>query len=371
MIDSRPISILIPNLKGGGAERVAVTLANEFVARGLLTDLVLMRADGVWLAALDPRVRVIDLHVSRLRNLLWPLVRYLRSSRPSVLMAYMWPVTVIAFAARILSATWCRLVFSEHTTWSGAEIYQVARTRVLIKLTMRSLYRFADAVLAVSVGSARDLERIAWLRPGGVETIYNPIVGANRSVPAPLQGSGVWVAGDHRRVIAVGSLKKIKGYSTLLRAFEMVCRNVDARLLILGEGDQRDELESLAGELGLSGRVHMPGFTTAPAQYWEHADLHVLSSDGEGFGNVLVEALEHGVPVVSTDCPSGPREILCDGRYGRLVPPGDPDALAIAMLESLREVPDREALMARARDFTVGAIADQYLHVLLPERGGK
>lgn len=360
------ITILLPSLGGGGAERVIINLANQFVARGHYVDIALMEAKGELMSSLDPRVQVIDLGAERVRALHWPLVRYLREVRPDVLLACMWPITVVAIAARSVAQVPVRVVFSEHTTWSIAEIAQRRQTRLTIQATMRIVYRRADAIVAVSKGAARDLEQTAWLRPGSVVAIYNPIVDESSPVPLkPVSPEG-WVTGAHKRVLAVGRLKAIKDYPSLLRAFKQVSAAVDARLLILGEGDERAPLERMVQELGLDGKVFMPGFTPDPGQYIAIADLHVLSSIGEGFGNVIVEAMAHGVPVVSTDCPSGPREILCDGEFGRLVTPADSDALANAIVESLSEAPDREALKARARDFLVGPIADQYLEILLP-----
>lgn len=362
------IAILIPTLGGGGAERVIINLANAFVAKGILTDVVLMRAEGELMSQVDPRVRIICLEADRIRGILLPLASYLRKYRPAVLMACMWPVTIVAFFARVVARVPLRLVFAEHTNWSIAEIANSVWTRIKLNLSMRLLYRFADALVAVSKGAASDLQARAWLPEGSVAAIYNPIVGditADHQDAAPPAG---WVDGPHKRIIAVGTLKPIKDYPTLLRAFKTVSATTPARLLILGEGNERPSLERQILKSKLEDLVFMPGFAIDPASYMACADLHVLSSKGEGFGNVIVEAMAHGVPVVSTDCPSGPREILCDGKYGRLVPPADPEALAAAMLATLAETPDREALKARARDFAVDAIADQYLAVLLPER---
>ena len=168
------------------------------------------------------------------------------------------------------------------------------------------------------------------------------------------------------RIETVGTLKAVKDFPTLLRAFARLREQANARLLILGEGEGRAELESLVQSLGLSDAVELPGFVGDPGPYYAKADLFVLSSDHEGFGNVIPEALGRGVPVVSTDCPSGPREILCDGKYGALVPVGDAEALAQAMLASLQSTHDPAALKARARDFAVDTIAGQYLDHLLP-----
>ena len=180
---------------------------------------------------------------------------------------------------------------------------------------------------------------------------------AKPPVSAPLTPTGWWT-GPHRKVLAVGTLKTIKDYATLLNAFARLRQRVDARLLILGEGECRVDLETQARQLGIASGVFMPGFVKDPSPYYQQADLHVLSSTGEGLGNVIVEALAAGTPVVSTDCLSGPREILSDGQFGRLVPVGDTVALARAMDDSLATLPDPAVLKARAQYFSIEKAAD-------------
>lgn len=171
-------------------------------------------------------------------------------------------------------------------------------------------------------------------------------------------------------IVTVGTLKPVKRHDLLIRAFAKL-DFPGARLCIVGEGQERSRLELLASELGVSARVLMPGFQPDPSTWYAHADLFVLSSDHEGFGNVIVEALEQGTPVVSTDCPVGPREILQGGRFGTLVPVGDVDALAAAMKEALCASHDRAALMRRAADFSLEKASTAYLDLLLPGwRGG-
>jgi glycosyltransferase involved in cell wall biosynthesis len=162
------------------------------------------------------------------------------------------------------------------------------------------------------------------------------------------------------------ALKPIKDYVTLLTAFAVMCKKIDARILILGEGECRAELEAQIKNLGLENSVFMPGFIKNLTSYYQRADLHVLSSSGEGFGNVIVEALAAGTPVVSTDCQSGPREILADGRFGMLVPVGDAVALANAMAKSLAIKHNCSDLKARAKVFSIDKAVDSYLKLLLP-----
>lgn len=365
------IALLLPHLAAGGAERVAVNLANSFVQRGYALEMVLLSATGELLKDLRPEITVVDLQVQRLRWALPALVRYLRQARPAVLLACMWPLTVIALWARTLARVPTRVVVAEHTTWSRDEIARLPWGRWKVGTTMHWAFPGADGILAVSMGAADDLARFARLDRQAITVIYNPVVGeAKPPASASLAPAGWWT-GQHRRLLAVGTLKAIKDYTTLLQAFARLRQHVDARLLILGEGECRAALEAQARQLGIDASVYMPGFRQDPSPYYQHADLHVLSSTGEGLPTVVIEALAAGTPVVSTDCLSGPREILSDGQFGRLVPVGDAAALAVAMAGALAATHDREALRARAQDFSIVKAVDQYEALLfLPTATG-
>lgn len=367
MVKQKKLAIFLPNMGGGGAERVALNLANSWITMGFDVDLVLLKAEGPLLDMLPPDIRVVDLQTSSLLNLVIKLANYLRRHQPDALLACMWPLTVIAVISRFIGHKKCRLVLAEHTTWSTAPLYKRKIPRLIIRLTMRLLFPRADHVLAVSKGATDDLEKIAMLPPGIISTMYNPVVGlAKPSVDTPTTPRG-WCQGNHRRILAVGNLKGIKDFGTLLQAFEQLTRQgVNAHLLILGEGECRGALESQAVDLGISSRVHMFGFVADTSPYYRHAELFVLSSKGEGLPNVIIEALASGTPVVSTDCPSGPREILENGRYGRLVPVGNVEALSEAMLESLNSEHDTQILEKRAQDFTIDKISRSYLDLMLP-----
>lgn len=360
------LAILLPDLGGGGAERVAVNLANSFAQRGYGIDMVLLSARGEFLDELQQEIRVIDLQVKRLRGTLIPLVRYLRKVRPDAVLANMWPLTAIALWGRKLARVPTRVVVAEHTTWSRDPIARSVLGRWKVKTTMHLTFPQADGIVAVSRGAADDLARFAGVSRDSITDIYNPVAGSEtRPGNVPL-APFTWWSGGHCRLLAVGNLIPIKDYATLLAALALLRQRVDARLLILGEGSCRYALEAQARQLGIESSLIMPGFVKDPSPYYQRADLHILSSAGEGFGNVIVEALAAGTPVVSTDCPSGPREILCDGKFGRLVPVGDAPAMADAMAESLAATHDRIALKARAQDFSIDKAVDQYQALLFP-----
>ncbi|MDR7921524.1 glycosyltransferase [Thermosynechococcus sp. HY213] len=361
------IAIFLPSLAGGGAERVMVTLANGFAARGYAVDLVLASAVGPYLKDVAPAVRVVDLRAGRVIKALWPLVRYLRCERPLAMLSAMNHANVVAILARRLAAASTRLVVSERTTIS----VEVARARGLaaraVYALVPRLYPKADGIVAVSRDAARDLERFAKLPAGSVRAIYNPFDLerierlAHEPVPHPwLQPGQVPV------VLAIGRLTEEKNFTALLQAFAQLRARRDARLLILGEGELREELEQLSHALGLGSDVlQMPGFVANPFAYLSRAALFVLSSRWEGLPGVLIEAMACGTPVVSTDCPSGPREILEDGRWGRLVPVGDVEALTRAMEETLTmprdQLPD---VRQRAQDFDQTQAIDAYLDAM-------
>jgi len=234
---------------------------------------------------------------------------------------------------------------------------------------MSRLYPQAHNIVAVSQGVAEDLSTLIQLSPDRVTVIYNPVITPNLLEQALAPLTHPWFEREQPPVIlGAGRLSLQKDFPTLLRAFALVRQHRPARLVILGEGEERANLERLAIELGIQNDVSMPGFVDNPFAFMAKASVFVLSSAWEGFGNVLVEALACGCPVVATDCRSGPREILDNGRYGRLVPVGDHEALAKAILETLDnpDFPaDRQTRIQRAMEFSVDAAVDKYLKVLL------
>lgn len=360
---SPDIAILLPDLRPGGAERVCVTLANAFVREGLTVDVVLRQNQGELLDSVSPAVAIHALGARRVRDAFGPFVDYLKLARPRSVLAAMWPITSLAIAARAVSGAPCRVVTSDHGVLSQSRPGRPGLPRLAMTLSMRATYGRADGIVGVSRGVAADVAALAGLPVDRVTTIYNPIT----PLPTPAApDAGImasWSSGGPR-LITVGTLKAVKDHATLLRALARVRQTHDARLLILGEGSERPRLEGLIAELGLAGAVQMPGFRPDPHGYVAHADAFVLSSLNEGFGNVLVEAMACGTPVVSTDCPTGPGEILDGGRYGRLTPVGDVDALARAILETLAAPPDPAALKLRSEAFSTARAVGAYRRLL-------
>lgn len=342
------IAVCLPSMGGGGAERVALEIIDELLAAGHGVDLVLVQATGELMPLVPSTVQIVDLKARRMRDALLPLARYLRREQPHAMQVSMWPLTTIAIAARLLSRTPTRIVTSDHISFASAG----AGLRLAVGLTAGLLYRFADHRVVVSEAALRELAELTEMDPGKFETIYNPL-----SVPEEIrptaEAEGAW-GGAGPRILTVGSLKRAKNHALLLRAFARLDRK-DARLLILGDGPLRGELQALAADLGIARRLVMPGFALDPWPYYASADLFVLSSDWEGLPMVLIEALAAGLPIVSTDCPSGPREMLDGGRFGTLVPTGDEAGLAAAMAKALQAPGVPRPGIDRARSFAEGA----------------
>ncbi len=354
--------MVLPSMGGGGAERVALTLIQGFVERGHQVDLVLAEAKGELLPLVPPGVRVIDLRAPRLRHAILPLARYLKREKPDAVQVSMWPLTIAGILARRIARSPARLMVSDHANLSRHYAHSRA-AKSMLRRTTRWFYPAADHRVVVSAQAADDLASLSGVPRGKFEVIHNPI-SPPASIATNPEVEQLWGKGGPR-IITVGALKQEKNQALLLRAFATLRSHLDAKLMILGEGPLRTHLEALAKELGVADRVLMPGFRADPWPYLASADLFVLSSDHEGFGLVLVEAMHAGLRVVSTDCAGGPREILDDGGYGRLVPPGDADALADAMAAALAEPAAPERMRERAMELTGPAQLARYEQLLL------
>ncbi len=380
------IAVFIHSLSGGGAQRRAVSLANGFVERGRAVDLVAVSSQGPLRDQLAPGVRLVGLdggdwdrtfvrvspwlHSRTLQVLLSPraLGAYLAQVRPDVLLSAASFVNLVAVLAwrRVGRPMPLVLRASNHPAGNlPGNIWLRGLIRAGVRRLAARLFPEACAVIAVSEGVAREVARVTRLPPERVRAIYNPVV-----TPELLRRGSAPVAHPWMEdpkvplILGVGRLKLQKDFATLLRAFALLRRELPARLIILGEGPLRRPLTALVAHLRLRQDVELPGFVENAPAWMARASLFVLSSLWEGLPGVLIEALAMGCPVVSTDCPSGPREILEGGRYGPLVPCQDPEALATAMLRTLREPLDRALLRARAADFTGVDVPDRYLEVL-------
>jgi glycosyltransferase involved in cell wall biosynthesis len=378
-----------------------VHLAGAFAERGHRVDLVLGRQRGHFLDAIPRTVRCVELRGASALGALraaardpatarrlapadlgcsppWVLgrapapARYLRQERPEALLSALNYSNLTALWARRLAGVPLRLVVSERNTLSVQAARDRRRRERMLPALVRHFYPEADAVIAVSAGVADDLARASGIARDRIQVTYNPVVTPDLAEQARAPLDCDWFEpGWPPVVLGVGKLKPQKDFPTLLRAFARLRSTRPARLVILGEGPERRRLETLVRELGIGAHVALPGFVDNPFRYMGRAAVFALASAWEGLPGVLIQAMACGCAVVSTDCPSGPAEILEGGEHGPLVPVGDDAALAGAIGRLLDAPPDPAALRARADAFAMDRVADRYLAVLIDAaRGG-
>ncbi|MCO6441873.1 MAG: glycosyltransferase [Nitrococcus mobilis] len=396
------VAIFMTDMRLGGVQRVIFNLCEGLNAAGLRVDLLVCHADGNLAAQVPPGIRVVALpRASKLAGRYWvlradpggfaallrpvllayravarlkfvrPLACYLADNRPPALLAADTDCNLIAVWARRLAKSPTRLVLSAHRSVAEHARQQLQagdkgrwRWHFLPPLLKRC-YAQADSVVAVSEGVARGLEAFCGLPASAAHIIYNPVVTPRLRTMARQPMRDAWVTGDSTPlIVTAGRVDPQKDFPTLLLAIAQLRSRRPVRLAILGDGERRNELARQTVRLGIADIVHFAGFVENPFAYMAAADVFVLSSKFEGLPTVLIEAMACGCPVVSTDCPSGPREILADGRYGELVPVGDAAALAAAIGRTLDRPADAQRLAARADEFSPEKATVEYLRVL-------
>lgn len=335
-VKNKTVTIFLPSLNGGGIERVMLNLAIGLDNRGQQVDLVLVQATGPLLKRVPAAIRVVNLNSQKAINSLPGFIRYLCATRPSSVISALECVNLVNLWGRKLSRVPYRSILTTHTTVSRDFLKLSAPKRWLGLTALRHCYGWADHLLAVSSGVAEDISKISGIPRHTCKVIYNPVVTDQLFAAARDTPSHPWLFPDQPPVIVgIGRLSIEKDFATLIKAFAKVGKKWNCRLLILGEGPARRELEQLIEDFDLSSRVALPGFQDNPYAILAKAKVFVLSSRYEGLPTALIEALALGVRVVSTDCPFGPNEILQNGKYGKLVPIGDSDCMAEAMLSAL------------------------------------
>lgn len=353
------IALYLPSLEGGGAERVVVNLANEFVRRRINVDLVLVSKSGLFLREVLERVNIINLKKSRALFSIFSLVRYIQKERPDVVLSTLNHTNTIAILANKIAGVNCGSVVRVPCYFSLVE-------RGYKKLLARMLYPKSNMIIAISEDIKKDLVKTLNIPEKNIEVVYNPIFDESIIEKARQEVDHPFFKNKHDKIIlGVGSLTAIKDFRTLIKAFYELNKRVEqTKLIILGEGEERSDLERSIMEFNLKERVSLPGFVNNPYAYMAKSDVFVLSSLSEGFGNVIVEAMACGTSIVSVDCPGGPVEILEQGKYGRLVQSGSATAITKAIEEVLDSPFDPVSLKKRATDFDIEKMANRYLEVM-------
>ena len=405
---TRPLAFYIHSVSSGlGAEKVVLNVASGLAARGREIDLLIEAPDSDLGARLPAGVNLVDLgkaappHATaallRLASLLvnlprrtrpdpcgrapfrialarflfkrrpplHALRRYLSSRRPEAIVSFLnYPNIALLLAAQLGKGD-TRVYVNVRNHISSSVAGAKSRRMTEMPVLMRNLFSLADGIIAVSDGVSADIARLTDTPPARVTTIFNPVYRpqmlelANAPAPHP------WLQpGAPPVVLGAGKMKPQKDFATLLKAFARLRRTRPAKLIILGDGEGKEDLEALAETLGIRTDVDFPGYVANPYVYFRHASVFVLSSAWEGLPNVLIEAMACGCPVVSTDCPSGPSEILDGGRFGRLVPVGDDAAWAQAIEATLDQGDAPAAPGEHARCFNFDSVVERYDRLL-------
>lgn len=355
------IALIIPSLRGGGAEKVMVTLGNHFADIGYEVDLIAISATGPNKKLVAPSVNLVDLKTSRVALALFPLAQYLDKQRPAAVMSTMMHTNLITIAACYLSRFKGTLAIREANSISSLRQRKLTIKDKLILQMARLFYRRADACIGVSDGLTQDLVNLVGVPVSKAMTIYNPVL--SKSDLESIQTTDLASAKQPASIIAAGRLVEQKDFETLIDAVDLLKNRRTIQCTILGEGPLREKLEKKIEELNLSQIVTLPGYINNPYPYFIQSEVFVLSSRWEGFPSVIVQAMACGTAIVSTDCPSGPCEILEHGKWGALVPSGSPQALANAIEAALND-PYKPQVQSRAMAFKVDEIAQKYLQAL-------
>ncbi|RZM82609.1 glycosyltransferase [Leptolyngbya iicbica] len=361
----KKLCIVVESFRGGGAQKIALNLANYYSKLDFKTILLVCTDEGPYRKDVVREIEVINLNTYRIRHSLFKIRRALKDIKPDVILSVSRDANILVGLTYMFHSS-ARLIFREANTMHA--VLKMPQLKRLCYLTlMKIAYLKADVVISNSQDTKSDLEKYKVVSSSSkIRVIHNPVLPSNVEELISVKCHHPWLVSSALKVVlSVGRLYPQKNHALLINAFSRVISHVkNARLVILGEGDEKENIHKQIHAFGLQDHVDVLDFQANPFPFYREADLFVLTSLWEGFGNVLVEALACGTPVVSTDCPGGPREILEYGEYGTLVPVNDVDALASAIISALMMTDDfqqKSLRSQRAQLFSVELIAQQYL----------
>jgi glycosyltransferase involved in cell wall biosynthesis len=342
-------------------------LALGLISEKETVDFITDNPESNYLEPLKARAVIKSIKGVHRKDQVDALAEYISKEKPSWVLVSKEGASRIALEARKRASHYPRIALRVATTHSAMTRRYFLPKRLIKLRRIRKLCGDADLIIAVSRGVAEDISKIAKLPLDNIAVAPNPVVTENMTPQANESVKHEWFSDSRKRcvILGAGRFSRAKDFPNLIRAFaELRKKIVNSKLLILGDGRQRRLVERTARKLGISDHVSLPGFNPNPYPYFAKADIFVLSSKWEGLPGALIEALALGTPVVSTDCPSGPREILQNGRYGPLVPPGDPSALAQAILETLAKPLPTPVLKEAALPYSVKNSTKKYLEAM-------
>lgn len=363
MIRQRKVAFFSYDMRVGGAEKMILTLLPRFINAGYSIDLVLIKKAGGFLSDVDPKVILVSLEKEHVSESLLPLIEYFKESKPDIFISNLTHLNIVSILAKIISRAKTKIVVTEHSAITANNLERGGKEAILVFFA-KYLYPLANKTIAVSEGAAQNLIAAIKINPKNVMKIYNPIDIDHIHHLAKETNNEPWLAEKSIPVlISIGRLEQEKNFSFLLDVFQTLRKKRKARLIILGEGSERQSLEKQIIANGMQNDVKLLGVKTNPYPYIANADILLCVSKYEGFNITLAESLACGTPVISTNCPYGPAEILDNGTYGQLIPPGDRDGMVNAIIRAIdfpETLPSKEKLAERAHHFSVEKIFSEY-----------
>ena len=355
------ILIYLPDLKGGGAEKVYTNLANSWNQEGLEVIILLNKKEGEFLNKINQNIKIIDLKAQRIRRAFFLLPRVIKKEKPDIVLTAMWPLTSIAIIVAKLFRLKTKLVISDHVNLTMSIKKETNINFFIFKLILKFSYKFADGIICVSEGVKKNIINISGLQKDKITVINNPVLTDDLKNLAQKYK-------NHKKpktitLLSVGTLKEQKNHELLIRAFSLIENKKDIKLTILGDGPKKNDLINLITEKKQTNRIQIKSFDLNIEKHYLNSHIFVLSSDWEGFGNVLVEAMHYGLDVISTNCNYGPSEILQNGKYGKLVKTGDINELREAINQCIKNYSSNfiNHNHQRSLDFLVSKISKKYI----------
>jgi len=368
--NSKKIYIFIYSMAGGGAEKVALLLGNKFIQKGIDVSIVLLQKEGVFLEKIDKKIKIYCLNgiANKICGIFGKILvfsSFLVKHKPDIILSIgEWPNTITPISVKLIPYK-PKVILAEQNTKSffNSEEYNVSK---LVKFFAKKSYFFAKNIVCVSSAIKEKLLKENFDKKK-LLVICNPIDIEEINIKAAEEVTHSWFKNKKTpNIVAVGRLHPQKDYPTMLKALKLVLKVKKVHLIVLGDGLLREKLNSLCVQLGIKSSVDFIGFQKNPYKYIKKADLFVHSARYEGFANVFTEALACGKKIVTTDCDT-PREILEEGKYGKIVPIGDYRSLADAILLSLSEKHNPDFLQRKAQEYSIEKISNKYLEILLNE----
>ena len=357
------VAVFIPSFGNGGADRMSVHICRGLSQLNYKVDLIVKNNTTNIKKYFLHNTRIVRLSSLRKKRIK-ELTDYIKINKPKVILSTKGG-DFEAIRAKKLAEFKTKVVLRHGTTFSKRDSFRPFLKRVISAIKLRWLFSQADLIIVNSYGVAQDIIKIAKISEKKIKVVPNPTIVPEMFEMAKQEVDHPWFKDKRYPIIlGAGGFRKSKDFLTLIKAFSLLQRHTPSRLVILGEGRQRKKMEKLINELNIKDKVWLPGHQENPYKFMARSDVFVLSSLWEGCPNVLIEAMALGIPVVSTDCPSGPREILDNGRYGKLVPMQCPEKMATGILEYLKNPAQREFIKKGIERFELKNSIEAYLKVL-------